>query len=607
MALNIEEYALIGDLRTAALVGIDGSIDWLCWPRFDSPAVCSALLGDARHGKWSLGPDNGGVCTRRRYRDSSLILDTEWSTADGAVRVSDFMSPTSASAQVVRIVEGLLGEVRMHTSLALRMEYGLVVPRLHGVEGQFVAVSGQEAAWLNSDVVMTAVAGSWVGDFTVSAGQRVAFTLSHAPSTRQLPPAADPDEALGATGRFWSDWVSRCTYSGPWTEAVQRSLIILKALTYAPTGGILAAVTTSLPEDVGGSRNWDYRYCWLRDASFAAQAFIATGYVDEARAWCDWLSRAVASHPTQVQIMYAVDGTGRLPERTLGWLPGYANSAPVRIGNEAATQQQNDVWGEVLDALHAARDSDVAPTPAEADVQTALLMHLERTWAEPDNGIWEVRGPRRHFVHSKLMAWVGVDRAVSAIEGQRADGPLEDLRDLRRTIHDEICDRGFSRSEQAFTQSYGSSRLDASLLLMPRYGFLPWADARVVQTIDAIKAGLTRDGLVLRYAVGDEGTNVDGIHGDEGAFLACSFWLADALHGIGRTNEAVALFERLLSLRNDVGILSEEYDTITGGHLGNTPQAFSHAGLVTTAVHLTNQPAATLDASDVLGGVKAAS
>ncbi|TCM46920.1 glycoside hydrolase family 15 protein [Kribbella sp. VKM Ac-2568] len=586
MTQQIEDYALIGDLRTAALVGLDGSIDWLCLPRFDSQAVFAALLGDARNGRWALAPQTGGRCTRRRYRGDSLILDTEWITPDGAVRVTDFMSPTSTGPQVVRILEGLAGEVPMHMCMVPRMDYGKVVPSLRSVGGHFIATAGPDSVWLRSDVALTATHGTLAGDFVVPAGQQISFAFGYTPTPELVLPTVDAAASLAATETYWREWVSKCTYSGPWADAVKRSLITLKALTFAPTGGILAAATTSLPEQIGGSRNWDYRFCWLRDAAFTLQAFLATGYVEEASAWRDWLVRAVDGDPSGTQIMYAVDGARHLPELTLDWLPGHAGSSPVRIGNGAATQRQNDVWGEVLDALHATRDAEDPPRPVEAHLERTLLTQLERNWAEPDNGIWEVRGPQRHFVHSKLMAWVGVDRAVRVLEKHHTGGSLNELRDLREAIHTEICHRGFSQSRRAFTQSYGSARLDASVLLMPRYGFLPWADPRMVDTVDAIQRDLTRNGLVLRYAVGNEGTNVDGVHGEEGAFLACSFWLVDALHGIGRTDDAAELFDRLLSLRNDVGLLSEEYDPITGRHLGNTPQALSHAGLVTTALHL---------------------
>ncbi|TCC08705.1 glycoside hydrolase family 15 protein [Kribbella soli] len=594
MTQQIEDYALIGDLRTAALVGLDGSIDWLCLPRFDSRAVFATLLGDARNGRWTMAPHSGGRCTRRRYRGDSLILDTEWITSDGAVRVTDFMSPTSARPHVVRSLEGLAGEVPMHTCIDLRMDYGKIVPSLDSVGGHLVATAGPDSVRLRSDVALTATQGTVSGDFVISAGQRLSFTLEHSPSSELELPTVDAADDLATTERYWLEWMGRCTYSGPWADPVKRSLITLKALTFAPTGGILAAATTSLPEQIGGSRNWDYRFCWLRDAAFTLRAFLATGYVEEALAWRDWLVRAVAGDPTGTQIMYAIDGTCHLPELTLDWLPGHAGSTPVRIGNEAATQRQNDVWGEVLDVLHATRAAEDPPHPHDADLERGLVTQLEQNWAEPDNGIWEVRGPQRHFVHSKLMAWVGVDRAVRVLENHHTRESLDELRDLREAIHTEVCHRGFSQARRAFTQSYGSVRLDASVLLMPRYGFLPWADPRMVATVDAIQKDLTRDGLVLRYAVGTEGTNVDGVHGEEGAFLACSFWLADALHGIGRTDEAAELFDRLLSLRNDVGLLSEEYDPSTGRHLGNTPQAFSHAGLITTALHLAEPTATTV-------------
>ncbi|WP_433158509.1 glycoside hydrolase family 15 protein [Kribbella sp. CA-247076] len=568
----IEDYALIGDLRTAALVGADGSIDWLCLPHFDSPAVFAALLGDAGHGRWTLAPVSGGRCTRRDYRADSLILDTEWVTSGGHVRVTDFMSPTGPEGEVVRIVEGLSGSVHLHTSLTPRMDYGRVVPVLRSVDRHVVATAGEDTVWLSSSVGLSLYAGSASADFVVAAGERVSFVLTHGGTS-----PTDPAQALAETAWFWERWIAKCTYDGPWADAVRRSLVVLKALTHAPTGGIVAAATTSLPEHIGGTRNWDYRFCWLRDASFTLEAFQAAGYLDEVTAWSEWLARAVATDPDDVQIMYRLDGGRRLDERSVDWLPGYQASAPVRIGNAAAGQVQNDVWGEVLDALPG----------ADTAIHRLLRERLEDNWQEPDHGIWEVRGPRRHFVHSKVMAWVGVDRTVRFLE-QQPDAPesLQRLRNLRKTMHEEICHRGFSTALRSFTQCYGSQRLDAAGLLLPRYGFLPWTDPRVVGTVDAIQSQLTQDGLVLRYAVGDGRPNCDSIQGTEGAFLACSFWLADALHGIGRTDEAEALFDRLLALRNDVGLLSEEYDVATGHHLGNTPQAFSHAGVVTTALRL---------------------
>ncbi|WP_460652364.1 glycoside hydrolase family 15 protein [Kribbella endophytica] len=595
MTLSIEDYALIGDLRTAALIGIGGEIDWLCLPRFDSPAVFSAILGDARHGRWSLAPADRTASVRRRYRRGTLVLETRWTTSEGAARVTDLMVPTSPVPMVVRIVDGLTGTVRMHTRLTPRMGYGKDVPTVYAAGRRLIATAGDDELWLDSDVHLESDDASWSGEFSVTAGERIAFRLSCPENAAQASPLS-VDSALTATVEFWIEWVGKSTYAGHWKSEVTQSLIMLKALTYAPTGSILAAATTSLPEELGGSRNWDYRYSWLRDASFTLQAFLATGYLDEAAAWRDWLIRTVKRSPGGPQIMYAVDGVTELPEQTLDWLPGHADSVPVRVGNAAAAQQQNDVWGEILDTLYAARVAGLPDAAGQEDLEQALLDAIERDWRDPDHGLWEVRGPRRQFVHSKLLAWVGVDRAVRTLEhrGGRRSARLRRLRMLRRTIAREISERGFNSRRQAFTQSYGSSRLDAAVLLMPRYGFLPWDDKRMIGTVDAIQQNLTQQGLVLRYAVADGRRNVDGVPGGEGTFLATSFWLADALHGMGRTDEAIELFERLLSLRNDVGLLSEQYDPTTGRHLGNTPQAFSHAGLITTALTLTseNAPAA---------------
>ncbi|MFI7065143.1 glycoside hydrolase family 15 protein [Kribbella sp. NPDC050124] len=587
MALHIEDYALIGDLRTAALVGVDGAINWLPMPRFDSPAIFAALLGDERHGNWVLAPVNRERCSRRRYRPETLVLETEWTTGSGAVRVTDLMVPGSSDPMVVRIVDGLVGTVAMRTHLAPRMGYGKEVPTLRTDHGQLVASAGREQLWLDSDVTVTETDLSWAGDFLVSAGERVTFTLLYTAGEPRRP-APDAGAALDATDAFWTEWVGRSTYTGAWASEVNQSLVILKALTYAPTGSILAAPTTSLPEQLGGSRNWDYRYSWLRDATFTAQAFLATGHLEEVAAWRDWLVRTVIDDPSGMQIMYAVDGAAELPEQTLDWLPGYGQSKPVRVGNAAARQQQNDVWGEVLDILWAARDAGLPDAADQEKLERALLDQIEAHWQEPDHGLWEVRGPRRQFVHSKLLAWVGVDRAVRRLE-EHNNGDIRQLtrlRALRRTIADQIVERGYHPGRAAFTQSYGSPHLDAAVLLMPRYGFLPSDDPRIVATVEAIQRELTEDGLVLRYAVTDDGHNVDGVPGSEGTFVATSFWLADALQIIGRTGDAIELFERLLTVRNDVGLLSEEYDARTGRHLGNTPQAFSHAGLVTTAVTL---------------------
>jgi GH15 family glucan-1,4-alpha-glucosidase len=593
MTRHIEDYALIGDLRTAALVSIDGEIDWLCLPRIDSPAVCSALLGDARHGRWSLAPTAPARSVRRRYRPGTLVLETRWTTPGGTVSVTELMVPNSPVPMVVRIVDGLAGTVRMHTDLAPRMGYGRHTPALYATGRQLVATAGADELWLETDVPLSTVGASWTGDFTVTAGERIAFVLSYAATGGTRVPTPTAEDALAATVAFWTEWVGRSTYTGPWEAEVTQSLIMLKALTYAPTGSILAAATTSLPEQLGGSRNWDYRYSWLRDATFTLQAFLATGYREEASAWRDWLIRAVVDNPCGLQIMYAVDGVTELREETLDWLPGYARSTPVRVGNAAATQQQNDVWGEVLDTLFAARAAGLPDAAGQEKLEQVLLDNIETHWDDPDHGLWEVRGPRRHFVHSKLLAWVGVDRAVRTLEREEHLPQLDRLRVLRRTIASEIAERGFHPGRNAFTQSYGSTRLDASILLMPRYGFLPWDDERMITTVDAIQRDLTDHGLVLRYAVTEGRANVDGVPGSEGSFVATSFWLADALHGIGRTDEAIDLFERLLTLRNDVGLLSEEYDPTTGRQLGNTPQAFSHAGLITTALTLSAANAST--------------
>jgi GH15 family glucan-1,4-alpha-glucosidase len=592
MTRRIEDYALIGDLRTAALVSIDGDIDWLCMPRFDSPAVCSALLGDARHGRWSLAPTDRARSVRRRYRTSTLVLDTQWITPGGTARVTDLMVPGSPVPMVVRIVDGLTGTVRMHTRLTPRMGYGKDTPMLSTVDGHLLAAAGNDELWLEAGVQLSSADASWSGDFSVTAGERIAFSLTYSAGTDPQEPTMAADAALTATVAFWTDWAGRSTYRGPWESEVTQSLIMLKALTYAPTGSILAAATTSLPEQLGGSRNWDYRYSWLRDSTFTLQAFLATGHLDEASAWRDWLIRTLMENPCALQIMYAVDGATELPEATLDWLPGHAQSAPVRVGNAAASQQQNDVWGEILDTLFAARVAGLPDAAGQEKLERALLDAIENHWRDPDHGLWEVRGPRRQFVHSKLLAWVGVDRAIRTLEHSEREAPdrIRRLRVLRRSIAREISERGYHRRRRAFTQSYGSSRLDAAVLLMPRYGLLPWGDERMIRTVEAIQQDLTEDGLVRRYAVDDGRHNVDGVPGGEGTFLATSFWLADSLHGIGRTAEAIDLFERLLSLRNDVGLLSEQYDPTTGRHLGNTPQAFSHAGLVTTALALTAAP-----------------
>jgi GH15 family glucan-1,4-alpha-glucosidase len=577
----IEDYALIGDLQSAALVGRDGSIDWLCLPRFDSAACFAALLGDERAGRWRIAPVDSEATPVRRYDGDTLVLETEWRTAGGVVRVLDFMPPRGEAPDVVRIVEGVEGAVPMHMDLVLRFDYGRVVPWVRRRGPDLEAIAGPDAVWLRTDVPLHGRDRATVADFTVRAGRRVPFVLTYHLSHLPRPEPVDPVRALAATRTFWHEWIGRCDYDGRWPAAVRRSLILLKALTYHPTGGILAAATTSLPEQLGGPRNWDYRYCWLRDATFTLQALLGTGYVAEAKAWREWLLRAVAGDPADLRIMYGLDGTRRLPEYTLDWLGGYQGATPVRVGNAAAGQLQLDVWGEVLDGLHLARAAGIAATDAGWDLQRAMLDFLEGAWAQPDNGLWEVRGDRRHFVHSKVMSWAAFDRAVAAVEQHDLDGPADRWRGLRDEIHAEVCAKGFDTGRNTFTQSYGSAALDAALLLIPRVGFLPATDPRVAGTVAAVRRELWQDGFLLRYRPAD-GT-VDGLPGGEGAFLACTFWLADALHAIGRRKEAEDLFERLLALRNDAGLLAEEYDPATGRHLGNTPQAFSLVGLVNSA------------------------
>jgi GH15 family glucan-1,4-alpha-glucosidase len=567
---EIGAYALIGDLHTAALVGRDGSIDWLCLPRFDAPACFAALLGGPDNGHFRLAPAADGTVSRR-YVGDTLILETSWETGDGTVRVVDFMPPRGEAADVVRIVEGVSGRVPMRLDLRLRFGYGHIAPWVRHTDEGLSAIAGPDAVWLRTDVPLHGEGGATTSEFTVAAGQRIPFVLTHQLSHAPQPKRTNAEDALHHTRQFWLEWIGHNSYSGSWSDAVRRSLILLKALTYAPTGGLLAAVTTSLPERVGGPKNWDYRYCWLRDSTFTLQAMLGTGYVDEAKAWREWLLRAIAGDPADLQIMYGLDGARWLPERTLDWLPGYRGSRPVRVGNAAAGQFQLDVWGEVLDGLHLSRLDGLAPTSDGWDLQRALLDFLEGNWQRPDNGLWEVRERRRHFVYSKVMAWAGFDRAVQAVERSGLDGPVDRWRHLRHAVHADVCKHGFDTSRRTFTQSYGSSALDAALLLVPRIGFLPYDDARVIGTVEAIQRTLSRDGLLLRYDA------------DEGVFVACSFWLVEALHRIGRTDAARELFERLLTLRNDVGLLSEEYDVGSGKPVGNTPQAFSLVGLINAA------------------------
>jgi len=585
--LRIEDYALIGDCHSAALVGRDGSIDWLCWPRFDAAACFAALLGTREHGRWKLSPV-GKYRAKRAYRGDSLILETDFETADGAVTLVDFMPTREETCQLVRLVLGRRGRVKMEMEFVLRFDYGASIPWVTRLpEGDGIrCIAGPDMVVLRSPLPLRGKDLTTVTQFDLGEGERVAFTLVHSASHRGIPAPFDAERALKATEEGWQKWSEQCTVKGEWAPFVRRSLMTLKALTYAPTGGLVAAPTTSLPEQIGGVRNWDYRYCWLRDATLTLLAMMNAGYRDEALAWRDWLVRSIAGAPSQLQIMYGLAGERRLPEMTLPWLPGYEGSKPVRIGNAAASQLQLDVYGEVMDALHQARKHGLPHHLAAWDLQCALLKHLETCWQEPDEGLWEVRGPRRQFTHSKVMCWVAFDRAIKAVETQGRPGPVEHWRRVRDRIHDEVCKRGWNAKRGSFVQHYGSKELDASLLLIPITGFLPASDARVRATIEAIQRELTEDGLVLRYRTRE---SLDGLPPGEGVFLACSFWLADCLILLGRRDEARALFERLCRLANDVGLLSEEYDPRSGRHLGNFPQAFSHVALVNTAMNLSEE------------------
>ncbi len=581
----IEDYALIGDTQTAALVCRDGSIDWLCFPRFDSGACFAALLGNEDNGRWLLAPAGAGNATRRRYRGDTLVLETEWETAQGSVRVIDFMPHRGEAPDVVRIVEGVSGSVPMHCDLRLRFDYGKVVPWVRRMGDQLAAVAGPDAIWLRSPIELHADGFAHRAEFTVRAGDRIPFVFTWHPSHLPMPTPVDAEHALVETEELWSEWLESCDYEGPWRDAVVRSLITLKSLTYSPTGGIVAAPTTSLPEDLGGERNWDYRYCWLRDATVTLEALLRSGFTHEAREWREWLLRAIAGSPQDLQIMYGVAGERRIMEWEVPWLSGYENSSPVRVGNAAAGQVQHDIYGEVVNALHLGLLAGVEPDDYAWSLQRGLMNHLESNWDRPDMGLWEIRGGTRHFVHSKVMAWVAADRMVRMVQELGHTGPVRRWEALRDDIHREVCEKGFDAERNTFTQSYGNPELDAALLLIPRVGFLPNNDERVIGTINAIQRDLSVDGLIMRYETRASG-NVDGLSGQEGAFLACSFWLADGLHYIGRESEAHELFERLLSLRNDVGLLSEEYDPRHERLVGNMPQAFSHVPLVRTAHNL---------------------
>ena len=601
MALPLEDYALIGDTQTAALVGRDGSIDWLCLPRFDSPACFAALLGDESHGRWLIAPAGDVRRTERRYREGTLVLETDFHTGDGVRQVVDSMPIRDEAPDVVRLARCLEGRVSVRMELVLRFDFGRVVPWVRRAEdGGLTAVAGPDAVHLIPGRPTRGRDLTTVAEFELEAGDEVPFVLTWYPSHEPEPEPVDGIGATTDTTRWWEEWSARSRVAGRHRGLVQRSLITLKALTYAPTGGIVAAPTTSLPEQLGGVRNWDYRFCWVRDATLVLQALMGGGYMDEAVAWRDWLLRAVAGSPSELQIMYGPAGERRLTELELDWLPGYEGSAPVRIGNAASSQFQLDVYGELMDALAQAIEGGIEPEDAAWRLQVALMNYLEGAWREPDEGIWEVRGRRREFVHSKVMAWVAFDRAVSMVEQHGRDGPVERWREQRDAVHRQVCERGYDRERNTFTQSYGSHGLDAATLLIPSVGFLPPDDERVIGTVEAIQRELCRDGFVLRY---DTTEADDGLPPGEGAFLPCSFWLADALTLIGRHEEARELFDRLAGLANDVGLLAEEYDPRLGRQVGNFPQAFSHVGLVNTAMNLDR--AAQTPARDRAEGVAA--
>ena len=587
MAGRIEDYALIGDTQTAALVGRDGSIDWLCLPRFDSAACFAALLGHRSNGRWLLHPVDPVTSLARRYRGSTMVLETEMITAGGTVRLIDFMPIRGTNPDVVRIVEGVSGSVEVAMELIVRFDYGSVVPWVRADDDGLRMIAGPDALELRTPVATRGKDMTTVATFRVGPGDRVPFVLTWFPSHEAPPAPVDAEEALNDTVTFWEVWAGRSRYDGRWPHEVERSLLVLKALTYAPTGGIVAAPTTSLPEQLGGPRNWDYRYCWLRDATLTLMALMHAGYEDEARAWRDWLLRAVAGDPKAMQIMYGPAGERRLIETELPWLAGYEGSAPVRIGNGAAGQFQLDVYGELMDALHQSRRASVATSQEVWDLQLALVDFVESAWDQPDEGIWEVRGPRRHFTHSRVMAWLAIDRAVSGVEAFGFEGPVDRWKALREEIRADVLTHGYDAERRTFTQYYGSRELDASLLQIPIVGFLPPEDDRVRGTLAAVERELVVDGFVQRYSHPPEGHNdVDGLPGGEGAFLACSFWLADNLHLAGRQDDAEALFARLRGLANDVGLLAEEYDPVAGRLVGNFPQAFSHIGLINTARNL---------------------
>jgi GH15 family glucan-1,4-alpha-glucosidase len=580
---RIEDYALIGDTQTAALVGIDGSIDWLCLPRFDSPACFAALLGDEENGQWRIAPRDSDARSERHYRGNTLVLETEWSTSSGSVRVVDFMPPRDEAPDVVRIVRGISGSVAMRSELRLRFDYGHLIPWVRRTNGQIDAVAGPDAVSLRSDVHQYGKDFATYADFEVGPGDEAWFVLTWHASHHPPPQPVDALASLEPTETLWTDWIARRVDPGEASEEVTRSLLTLKALTFSPSGGIVAAPTTSLPERFGGERNWDYRYCWLRDATMTLAALIRSGYTDEATAWRNWLLRAIAGSPKDIQVLYGVTGERRLTEFACDWLPGFAGSQPVRVGNAAAEQLQLDVYGEVMDVLALARDSLIGASDEAWALQRGLMRHLTDIWRRPDEGIWEVRGGQQQFVYSKVMGWVAFDRAARAVERFGMPGPAAQWRATADEIHKQVCERGYDAERNTFTQAYGSKALDAAVLLIPQVGFLPPDDPRVAGTVETIRRELSHNGFLRRY---DTDHTEDGVSGDEGVFLICSFWLADSLAMIGREAEARSLYDKLVALRNDVGLLAEEYDPVAGQMLGNFPQAFSHLGLVNTAWHL---------------------
>ena len=584
--MRIEDYAVIGDTQTAALVGRDGSIDWMCLPRFDSGSVFASLLGTAENGSWRIAPTGSATSASRRYRGDTMVLETTFETPDGTVRLVDCMPPRGREPDLVRVVEGVSGRVPMRMDLTFRFDYGRSIPWVRREGGRLHAVAGPDAVVLDTPVVLVGEDMRTIADFVVGPGDRVPFVLAWHPSHEQAGPPIDALAAVADTESWWQDWAAQCTHDGEWRDAVMRSLLTLKVLTHAPTGGIVAAVTTSLPEKIGGVRNWDYRYCWLRDATFTLYALMGAGYRAEAESWRDWLLRAVAGSPADMQIMYGCGGERRLTEFEVPWLSGYEGSRPVRVGNAAVEQFQLDVFGEVMDSLHQSRRSGIPDNEFSWDLEKALMDFLESRWHDPDEGIWEVRGPRRHFTHSKMMAWVAADRAVKAVERFGLDGPAPRWRALRAEIKAEVCDRGWDAERRTFTQSYGSRELDAVLLMMPLVGFLPAHDERVKGTLAMVEKALVEDGFVRRYTHSSD--EVDGLPAGEGAFLACTFWLADNYALAGRHDEARATFERLLALRNDVGLLAEQYDVKLRRQVGNFPQAFSHVPLINTAHNLSS-------------------